>query len=204
MVRRSKFPALAAALLWLLLCIPTVSAAENGSLEVKGVTETVELYQLLDQNGNPAGSFTGAGELLQEVRTSPVTAARKLADYAGAQNWVPAETTPDQTGSVNYENLPLGMYLVCSTGGDFAPFLLEIPTVINGKTVYQIEAKPKLEEPPAETVPPTSQPAPSGNPDPAIPQTGVSVIPKYALMCLGTAITLWGLLEMLRGREDMP
>lgn len=204
-MKRSKFPVLAAALLWLLLCVPTAAAAEWGSLKVRGVTQTVRLYQILDPAGSPTAAFSGAGELLEAVKTAPVAAARKLAEYA-AKNHEAAEKTPDQTGAVFFGDLPLGMYLVCSTGGEFAPFLLEIPTELNGKTVYNIEAKPKQEEtPPEETVPPTTQPPAATEPgDPAIPQTGVSVIPKYTLMCLGTVLTLWGLCDMLLGKEDTP
>lgn len=201
MRRRNRLLALAAVLLWL-LWIPTAAAVENGSLEVTDVTKGVQLYQILDQQGKLTEDFSGAEDLLQEVRTDPVSTARQLAVYASERNCKSAETAPDAAGKVFYPSLSLGMYLVCSSDGEFSPFLLEIPTVINGNQVYQMKAKPKVDDEPEKPVPPDTQPTVPENTGTTIPQTGISVIPKYTLMGLGTVITLWGLWEMLRGRED--
>lgn len=215
MTRRSnKFPALCAALLWLLLCIPSADASVTGSLEIDDVLKPVQLYAIHNDSGELYPDFVNAEEIVKEMSSNSVATAKKLADFARKQNCTPVVQTPDQDGIVFFGSLNLGLYLICSADGEFSPFLMDIPLVIDGEVLYYVAAKPKIEdipEPePTETVPQESHPSETENRDPAIPQTGISeipqtgisVVPKYMLMGLGTAITLLGLWEILRGRED--
>lgn len=101
---------------------------------------------------------------------------------------------------MQYEDLEEGCYLVLCTadGVVIDPFLLQIPTQINGKRIYHIEALPKTEEPTPETTEPT---APT-EPKPDILQTGASVWPKYILIIVGAAILIFGLADMVGGRKE--
>lgn len=196
MSRRSKFLPLILVMIWL-LSFPA-AAAETGSLEIIGVSEGIQLYSVLDSDARPAVQFAEAEELLEMIDSQPVKAAWQLADYAKDRDCPSVEAKPDSAGAVFYQDLSEGVYLVYSDGKEFVPFLVKIPTEIDGKTVYHLEAKPKIGDYPEETVPATE----SVPTDTAIPKTGINMIPKYLLMGLGTGLTLLGLWEMLRGRED--
>lgn len=198
----SKSLAWVMVVLWL-LTVPA-AAAETGSLEVVGISEGIQLYSVLDSDARPAPKFAEAGELLAMTDSAPAEAARLLAEYALDHDCPSVEAKPDRSGSVFYQDLSEGVYLVSSDGKEFAPFLVKIPTELDGKTVYHLEAKPKIDDDPEETEPATETvPAAESVPtDTAIPQTGINRIPKYLLMGLGTGLTLLGLYEMLRGRED--
>lgn len=169
----------------------------------------MKLYQILETDGSVTEAFSGAEEIISDPDIPAEREARELKEYAEKNGVAGQVQTPDAGGTALYAQLSPAMYLVCSNEGEFAPFLMEIPTVIDGQLVYDVEARPKVETPPQETTPPTTVPAQPGAPGPAeqvssIPQTGVSVVPKYALMILGTVLTLWGLADMVRGREDTP
>ena len=197
--RRNKSLALLAALLWL-LCIPTAAAAETGSLEVIDVAKPVQLYPIQDNYGRLYPDFADAGDIITEIGTDPVAAAKKLEAFTRERGCTPREGTPDEDGMVFFGNLSLGLYLICSAEEEFSPFLLYIPTMLDGETIFYMAAKPKIDSTPEPI--PVPMPAEPENADSAIPQTGISVIPKYTLMGLGTVITLLGLWEMLRGREE--
>ena len=87
---------------------------------------------------------------------------------------------------------------MCSVGekAEFAPFLVQIPMTIGEKKVYDIQAEPKVDNPPESSTP--SQPV---DPEPEIPQTGAILWPKYLLLGLGAVLILAGIIEALRGRE---
>lgn len=192
-------------LLVALLCIMTlsvsVSAAQNGSLLIGGIEETVSLFRVADASGTLLPDFaTAPVENLQE-EINMVKNAKALAEYAKQESLTGDERMPDATGNVSYTPLEEGTYLICSMASEaeFNPFLVFIPTQINGEIIYDIKAKPKEENPPEPTDPtvPTDPSEPPSN----IPQTGNSVWPQYLLLILGTVSVLLGIAELLHGRE---
>lgn len=192
----------------ILLLIPlSAAAAQTGSLLVKGIDHPVCLYQVANAQGELTEEFVESN--LPPAITDPVKTAKELQTYVRKHKITGQKATPIQ-GEACFEPLEEGLYLVCSlhTKGEFAPFLLSIPTTLNGQTIYHVEAKPKLDDIPPETEDPDpSETRPSDKENDksgthTIPQTGTSVIPKYGLLILGTLITLTGLYQVLSGREE--
>jgi len=190
----------AALLLLLLMPVSAAAAAPTGSLLIQEIEHPVCLYRVADADGSLSREFEDYA--LSYPFSDPVKAARELQAYA-ASHRITGWTAVPENGEASFPQLAEGVYLVCSLRdkGEFAPFLLSIPTRLNGKTVYHIQAKPKQEDPPPETeaTRPTETPS-----DSVIPQTGNSVVPRYALMILGSAVTLAGLYEVICGREEQP
>lgn len=155
----------------LILCIGTalpVSAADavdwerNGSVSVtltdgdtaiSGIEITLyKVADAVDRDGSlhfeftdAFASFKGAPEALWD----DVTVGR-LADYAVGNNIAGKTLLTDETGSVYYENLSLGLYLVVQSGkapgySDCSPFLVSIPSEGENELIYDIDATPKTD-----------------------------------------------------------
>ena len=188
------------ALLLLVLIPVSASAAQLGSLLVQEIDHPVCLYHVADLQGNFTSDFSGY--IQSEDVTDAAETAKIVQRYVLDHNVTGQKLTPEN-GEALFENLQTGTYLVCSlrTPGEFAPFLLPIPTLLDGEIIYDIQAKPKIEDIPRERDPGSGDSRPN---DKEIPQTGTSVIPQYVLMVLGTLMTLAGLYEVLAGREEHP
>lgn len=197
MDKRVKINLLLATVLCLLLSFP-VSAARVGSLLVKRISQPVVLYHVADAQGTATEDFSGAlTDTLTDTNTGAAE-AKKLQQYAKEQSLSGKEKAPGDAGEVFFDGLEEGFYLVCSTAqkGEFAPFILKMPTVAGDKTIYNVQAEPK-----------TGGSDDSGDPSeppvigPTIPQTGNIQWPKYLLLILGAVLILAGLVEGFRGLE---
>ena len=185
--------------LLLLLTAPSVLAAEHGSIQVCGIDQSVCLHFVAAADGTLADDFADiAVDITDE--TQAAANAKSLWNLAREKNLAGQNLQADTSGNVMFESLEEGLYLLGSTAEEpeFDPFLVKIPTLIDGKPVYHIEAQPKQEEnPPTEpTTPPTEPPKTD------IPQTGNSVTPIYLLMGCGILVTMTGLHQMIRGKEE--
>lgn len=186
-------------ILLVLLLIPfSASAASAGSLLIQEIEEPVCLYQVSDASGSFAGEFKNCS--LSPVFNDWDKDARKLQTYA-QQNQISGRALTPQQGEAFYDSLEEGLYLVCSLAqpGEFSPFLMAIPMELDGKPIYHVKAKPKLDDAPPETEGTYPSEKPS---DTRIPQTGTSVIPQYALLVLGTLTTLAGLYQVVSEKEE--
>ena len=185
--------------LLLLLAVPKAMAAEQGSIKVCGIEHTVSVFSIASADGTLKDDFADAPVDITDEKQA-VSNAKTLWKYAKEHQISGWDQQADAGGNAMFAPLEEGLYLLVSTAEEeeFDPFLVKIPTVIDGKRVYHIEAEPKQEEdPPTEpTTPPTEPPKPN------IPQTGTSVIPKYLLMGCGILVTLTGLFMMIRGKES--
>ena len=207
------------------------SAAETGSLKIVDIQGKVALFHVAESDGKLTEAFADAPteDILEEK--AAVRNARALQEYAAANLISGVEAAPNAEGAVLYSPLEEGVYLVCSLYAEpeFEPFLVSIPTKIEGKLIYDVVAQPKLDESdpstptdptdpsdptdpdsptdpgtptgPTEPVDPSSPTTPS-DPGPNIPQTGESVIPQYLLLVIGTLVTLAGLYELIAGRKE--
>ena len=179
--------------------VPAARAAETGSIQVQGIEGPVALYGVASPEGTVHADFA---EVYAGIPGDEPAASRAKILWAYAQ----AEKLPDQAcqadaeGNALFSPLEQGLYLIGSTAAvpEFDPFLVQVPTVINGKQVFHIVAEPKQEDPKPTTPTAPAPPPPSQN----IPQTGTSVIPKYLLMSSGILVTLIGLHQMIRGKEE--
>ena len=188
---------LCAVLLSLFLRLPAAAQAE-GSLSVCKVDEPVVLFHVADSQGNIQPDFTGWRKEPLEEKDLTAKNAKKLQEYTKKKDLEGDLLEPEEE-KVTFAPLEKGVYLVCSPAqkGEFAPFLVRIPTVIGEKEVYHIQATPKEETDPDPTQP-GSDPE---KPDDDIPQTGNIQWPKYLLLGLGGLLILVGMEEILRGRR---
>ena len=197
MARRMRINILLATALCLLLSFP-VSAAPTGSLAVKKITAPVTLFCVADAQGTATEEFAGAlTEQLTDANMTPAT-AKQLQKYTKEQSLSGQEKTPGETGEALYKGLAEGYYLVYSQAqpGEFAPFILKIPTQAGDKTIYDVQAEPKTDGSGDSKDP--SEPPVIG---PVIPQTGNIQWPKYLLLILGAVLIVAGLAEAFRGLE---
>ena len=202
--KKTSISILLAALVCLALCIP-VAAAQTGSLKIlldEEPCSTISLHRVADMDGTLTADFAGAAispETLLDTREVPNNAIA-LKKYALDNGIVGAEQVPEGSEPVFFPDLALGIYLVyCADDDAFDPFLVFIPSNINGEIVYDIEAQPKMEDP-TEPSDPTEPNDPSDPPD--IPQTGNNLVPMYLLLAVGSAVVVVGLLMILRGRKE--
>lgn len=195
---KNKWLILLAVVLFL-AAVPTARAAETGSIQVQGIEAPVALYSVASPEGTVHADFAAVYVGLPGEEPA-ASRAKILWAYAQAKKRPGLAGQADAEGKALFAPLEQGLYLIGSTATvpEFDPFLVRIPTQINGKPVFHIEAKPKQEDP--ETTTPT-EPEPT-TPSPNIPQTGTSVIPKYLLMGCGILVTLIGLYQMIRGKEE--
>ena len=187
---------LLAAALCLLFAVP-VLAAQQGSLLLTKVEKPVMLFSVADSQGIPTADFAGTVETLTQNDLTPAM-AKKLYQHAQDLELSGKTGTADENQEVFFASMEEGWYLVCSTAetAEFAPFLICLPMTIGEKTVYNIQAEPKVDSP-------TDPTGPSGYVDiqPNIPQTGAILWPKYLLLLLGAVAIAAGLIEVVRGRE---
>ena len=238
MVLAAAFPALGAETGSL-----SVTVSDTKDRPISGFT--VMLCRVAEEDGVLLGDFAAAGirpEMLMNVSNNAGN-AKKLLRYT--ENVVPETCVTDDSGNAKFENLSSGVYLVYDPGGQgyiFDPFLLFIPTEVDGKTYYDVESKPKVEEeqpeppgpgpvdptptptPSEEPVEPTPTPSeepvdptptPSDEPGestppptpsedeerPVLPLTGVERRPVWALLVLGGAFVIAGVLQLCLRRE---
>lgn len=196
---KNRIAALLSVILCLYLCIGTASAAETGSICVKGIRGTVSLHHVADADFRLTEDFQGAAVVTLEDYSVAAENARILSDFVAENELAGWELSAEATGEVLFEPLEEGMYLVCSLSPqmEFMPFLVRIPMKIYGNTVYHVLAEPKKDPTPDTPTPPS----PPVEPEPEIPQTGTSVLPKYLLLALGSCFIVFGVSDLFRGRR---
>lgn len=192
-----------------LLCLAltfSAAAAEIGSLRVETKPKTdVILHRVAETDGSLTKKYTAAGISKKGMLDSKkaVTNARTLLQYVQKQGIKGKTETTDDKGSALFDGLLEGMYLVyCEDEELFDPFLVSVPTVINGEKIHQIKAEPKSEEPDPTAPPAPGKPDKPKDPDPNIPQTGENIWPKCLLLAFGVILMTAGSVELVRGRKE--
>lgn len=109
---------------------------------------------------------------------------------------------PDNTGTVLFKNLPMGLYLVVQTEAAskheaIDSFLITIPQKDGDEYVYDVDAAPKTGT--ADTVPTTSPTRPHHG---GLPQTGQLWWPVYLLAAAGASLFLFGLYRRKRSAHE--
>ena len=147
----------------------SVFLTDDNDLPVGGVA--VALHRVAESDGSLTAGFAGAS-------VDPVTLAsgldnaknaKALADYAAAGGLAGTVKTTGSDGWTKYENLTEGIYMVlCRKGQNvtFTPYLVYLPTVINGAADYDVESYPKAEDVPPVIPTPTPGPEPTDSPEP--------------------------------------
>ena len=195
-----------------------VTLTDDDDLPVEGVT--MVLLRVGDKDGTLTGDFSGA-ETQHSLLSDRYNAAnaKKLAAYAKEHQLAGEEQTTDKNGDVFYAELPEGIYLVLCKDGQgltFTPFLVRIPTIINGTALYDVHSEPKAEDipdnPDEPVTPPVTPPGPDepgpdepGPDEPGgegkLPQTGVDPLPMYLLIAAGILLAILGTIDLWQSRR---
>ena len=139
------------AIILVLLLLPcSVFAAEAGSLQIvlKEGGVQVALYPVASADGTLSAEFAAvdisADRMLAEKYGRKN--AKILYQYALSENVAGTDHTTDSNGVTHYTDLAKGIYLIACADEqevDFIPFLVKVPTVINGEAQYYLKATPK-------------------------------------------------------------
>lgn len=129
--------------------------------------------------------------------------AKAIDKYAKDNNITGTSKLIDSKGTVEFKDLPLGMYLILQTraaiGYDvLQPFLVTVPVEMEGHYVYDVNATPKAGEASKTPTTPTSSSSSSSSSGSSssqttLPQTGQLIWPIPILAFCGTASLLIGL-----------
>lgn len=154
-------------------------------------TDSSVIYTTLEQFGAYDCDWqnTAASEMNEK--------AKALAYYCGNNHYYTVSAVTDRSGSLRFEGLKAGLYLVARTKTDPAnedlitdPLLVFIPETVNGSVIYDVVCTPKFsyfsqDDP----IPPDVPDSPSGG---DLPQTGQLMWPVTVLAVLGCFLILGG------------
>lgn len=158
------------------------------------------------------GEFTQCGLSLKDLEDGMLP--KDLWEFAEKQKITGVQKEIDENGTVVYEDLALGLYLVVQTKaaeGYYAinPFLITVPVLEKAQWVYDVSSQPKMEplsgsgspagSPDLGPLPvpapkPVPQPGPILQLNPLIPKTGQLWWPVPVLAFAGSVCILIGLM----------
>lgn len=135
------------------------------------------------------GAFAGCGVDLEDIQSASL--AKQLADYAGEQGISGDRQTLSSEGTLRFEDLEPGLYLLIQKKAadgysPVEPFLVSVPMVEDGGYLYDVDASPKVELTPEPAEPTPTPTAPSD--EPKLPQTGQLNWPVPVLAALGLGL----------------
>ncbi len=86
--------------------------------------------------------------LLSEISEDPASLAEIFAEFV-SKNGITGTTVKNVTGTVTFENLEFGLYLIVQTGESEGynaanPFIVTLPMYEDGNWVYEVDASPKV------------------------------------------------------------
>lgn len=160
----------------------------GGSLTIYHVgelTETDDQYEFILSE-----PFADSNVSLKDIGSSDLPA--ELLAFAKEHSVTGTKKEIGEDGSVVFEQLPVGLYLLAqetaASGYETAkPFLVSVPFEKDGMFVYDVDASPKVALEKEPDVPPDNPPS-----DPSLPQTGqlnwpipILTIAGLLLICLG-------------------
>lgn len=136
-----------------------------------------------------SSEFSGSNVSLDDLESAE--AAKALASYAEAQQLAGVTQNIDDSGSVVFADLEIGLYLATQQQAAegylaFDPFLVSVPMVEDGAYVYDVDASPKLElekapEPPLHRFPQTGDNM----------MIAIAVLGGVALCAAGIGLAAW-------------
>lgn len=170
----------------------TVTVRYDGKTVAGGEMTLYRVGDIQEEDGNysfvPTGDCVNSGVSFDNLQSAET--AKKLANYAKLQG-LKGDTRKIATdGTVRYESLKPGLYLLvqkkAAAGFEPAtPFLVTLPMLDGENYVYQVDAGPKV------------SPVPTQKPDnPEQPKTGQSGLPIWVFTLSAAALVI-----LLRKKE---
>lgn len=183
-----------------------ITMKHNGTVVPGGSLTLYRVASVVVENGNSSFVYT------ERWRGCPVSLADpgknsvavELVEYMKNRNIPGTTKTIDSKGTIKFDNLQLGLYLLVQTDAAngyqaVSPFLVTVPYRTEAGYVYNVDASPKVDlerEPQPST--PTTPPD-----DPDIPYTGQSNWLVPILVVAGIAVfSLGWMLCLKRGKRD--
>ena len=130
--------------------------------------------------------------------------AYNIWNYAIEHEMRGVEAPVDEQGAVLFDDLPVGLYLLCQTDNQAAdgylpmnPFLISVPFMTDDGYTYHVVADPKCNIDTGTTPPPSPPPSPP----PGIPDTGQDNWPVPVLAISGLLIFAFGWVMRFNGRN---
>ncbi|MCC8182748.1 MAG: hypothetical protein LIO45_07255 [Clostridiales bacterium] len=179
----------------------------------KTVTDgTLTLYQvaLLEQDDGDmvytlTDGFAASGVSLDDVTDDPSGLASELAVYVKENN-ITGTSVKNTDGTVTFDGLELGLYLVVQTtqsDGYYTanPFVVSVPLDVDGAWDYSVDASPKmgvLTPEPEETTTTTTNKTTTST---TLPQTGQLNWPVYVLAGCGMLLVCVGCVLVFSDRR---
>lgn len=210
-MKRKAFAVLFAVLLLCALSVSVFADTLTGSVSVtmsyRGECVpggTMTLYMVAKPGEDAyeyAGDFVGCGVSLADISSG--TTAQELADYAVAMGIDGAVAAIDEQGSLTFEDLEYGLYLMVQeeAAEGFTPVTPFLVTV----NAAEVDATPKLTIRPATqptTEPDTQPPESTVPPGENLPQTGQMNWPVPVLAVGGLLLFMFGWYLNRSGRKE--
>lgn len=139
-----------------LSAVGSVSVTPKANGQAVGAGMTFTLYRVGKGNAAQDGTlsyvltdaFSGSKADLTKLEASGL--AQTLADYAAAQNVSGTAKKAGGNGTVKFDGLAVGVYLLVQTsdggtGYTVQPFLATVPLTEDGRLNYNVDASPKTE-----------------------------------------------------------
>ncbi|MCC8182355.1 MAG: LPXTG cell wall anchor domain-containing protein [Clostridiales bacterium] len=174
----------------------------NGATVTDGTLTLYQVAVLEQDNGDMVytltDGFAASGVSLTDVTDDPSGLASELAIYV-KENSITGTSVKNTDGTVTFDGLELGLYLVVQTDqseGYYTvnPFVVSVPLDENGEWSYVVDASPKmgvLTPEPEDDTPDEDEPDDS-TPDEKLPQTGQLNWPVYVLAGCGLLLVCAG------------
>lgn len=184
----------------------TMQDAENQQKVSGGTLTCIKVGTLENQQEEPVWKFTEAfadcGLNIEQMQGE--TFADRLWDYAQKKSIEGTTKQIDQNGTVMFDDIPLGVYLIVqqkSAKGYYnvKAFVVSVPIEDENGWIYDVDASPKMEKLKKAT-------ATSGKKENSkiqkLPQTGQMNWPIPLLACSGMILFLAGWWMYKRGKES--
>lgn len=185
----------------------TVTMRQEDTVVAGGILSLYQVGIVREDDGNYDfalnDTFAGSGESLDEIQSEEL--AKNLAQYVQEQKISGVSKEIDANGTVTFEQLNVGLYLVVQDkagSGYFKtkPFLVSIPYMKDGVYQYEIDASPKVElfkdDIPVNSGKTPSKPSPS-----SLPQTGQLNWPIPILVITGLLLFSMGWMLRNQGKK---
>lgn len=176
------------------------NAVEGGEFELVEVAK-VTLTDA-DLSYEFVNGFENCGVTLGDLSDSTLASQLEAKLASSAET---SKQTTDANGTLKFDNLECGLYLVINTAAatgyeKVSSFIVSAPSKEDGKWVYDVDATPKMEVTTGNSPTPTPTPTPTA--PPSIPQTGQTNWPIPVLIIGGLLLFTFGVLLKRGSRKD--